>query len=123
MTDWDICMAQTWSIARCLTSSDEFRAKFRYAGNYRWEIFSDGAWCADKRVVELTKYIQTTVSGHVMQRCLYWQKLENADKFGKDMTVMRLLRIIEMLTNVGTVRDIIRDAREFFSTYDHPVQE
>ena len=110
---WDNCLPQSWSIAKTLYELPDFKDRFRYIGGGKWEAKAADEWKIDKNQVKLKVFLQTTMVGQVMERSLYWQKLDHPDVHAKDAAVMRLLTIAGMLTKPTTVKDIIRDAKEF----------
>lgn len=110
---WDTCMPQPWCIAKCLQDIPEFKECYRYIGNGKWEYKSGNTWMLDRKQAHLTQFLQVFVSGQVMQRGIYWQKLNYHDEHDKEMNVVRLLSIASMMNNTKTIKDIIRDAKEF----------
>lgn len=94
------------------------RHQFRYKGNGAWEYKKNDAWVADANNYELRMHVRTNVCHAVTERALFWQNqsmvVESIDVFDCQMRCQKLLTIALKLAKDQYLRDVLKEAREFF---------
>ncbi|NBP67085.1 MAG: hypothetical protein EBU66_20870, partial [Bacteroidetes bacterium] len=110
--NWDKCTKNYWNIAEQLYNAG--KNKFRYKGNHVWEYNNSGEWKKDKNNKELSKYISNELYESLMSRVLYWQSINQNDDYEINYRIIMMLEIATILKNKNHLKDILKEAKEFF---------